>query len=229
MAATAADGGRHHGPRRTVAASASVREDASMTEPLPPLDLSPDARAVAAQVREECLRPSNRFGPAFFPEHLELVTRFALALAPRLGADPRVLALAGPLHDLAAVRDVSALPDHARLSAQLAPGILAGHGVEVALAEAVARCIEPHSSPVSKGEGTPEQVCLSNADVLSHLARPVYWCFYLFRVRGLEYAQGLAWLRARSGSAWEALTPEAREMGAADRKALMRMLEGAEA
>jgi hypothetical protein len=204
-----------------------LREDAAMNEPLASIDLRSPAGAVAAQVREECLGPSNRFGPAFFPEHLELVTRFALALAPRLGANPQVLALAGPLHDLAAVRDFSTLPDHAHLSAQLAPGILTARGIEPELASEVARCIETHSTPVLMGEGTPEQVCLSNADVLSHLARPVYWCFYLFQVRGLGYAQGLAWLRARSGSAWEALTPAAREMGARDREALVRMLEAA--
>jgi hypothetical protein len=182
---------------------------------------------VAAQVRDECLLPSNRFGKAFFPEHLELVMRLALSLTPRLGADPRVLALACPLHDLAAVRDFSTLPDHARASAEIAPGILTAHGIELELANDVARCIETHSTPVLMGEGTPEQVCLSNADVLSHLARPVYWCFYLFRVRGLDYAQGLAWLRARSGSAWDALTPAAKEMGAKDREALIRMLEAA--
>jgi len=212
-------------PRREVATGGCLSEDARMTEASLPHDLPSVARAVAAQVREECLRPSNRFGPAFFSEHLELVTRLALALAPRLGADPGVLALAGPLHDLAAVRDFSTLSDHAHVSAQLAPGILATHRVESAVAKAVARCIETHSLPVAMGEGTPEQVCLSNADVLSHLARPVYWCFYLFQVRGLDYAQGLAWLRARSGSAWDALTPAAKEMGLVDQEALIRMLE----
>jgi len=213
--------------RRRVATTSSLREDAVMSEFLSSMELSPTARAVATQVREECLRSSNRFGPAFFPEHLQLVTRLALTLAPRLGADPKVLALAGPLHDLAAARDFSTLPHHAHLSARLAPDILAAHGVDPPLARSVARCIETHSTPVRMDEGTPEEVCLSNADVLSHLARPLYWCFYLFQIRGLDYAQGLAWLGARCGSAWEALTPAAREMGAADRDALSRMLDAA--
>ncbi len=185
------------------------------------------AAAVTARVREECLAPANRFGAAFFAEHLQLATRLALELAPRLGADPLVLSLAGPLHDLAAVRDLSTLPDHARRSAELARAILAAEGVAPALVEAVVRCVETHSAPVAPGQGTPEQVCLSNADVLSHLARPMYWAYYLYRVRGLEYAQGLAWLRARMGPAFEALTPEARALGAADREALARMLEPA--
>jgi hypothetical protein len=91
----------------------------------------------------------------------------------------------------------------------------------------VARCIEAHSAPVAPGQGTPEEVCLSNADVLSHLARPLYWTHCLYGVRGLEYAQGLAWLRGRVGPAFEALIPEARALGAAHRDALARVLEPA--
>lgn len=187
----------------------------------------PAARALADLARAECQLPANRFGPAFWGEHLELVTRLALELAPRLGADPRVIALAGPLHDLAAVRDFSCLAAHAERSAHLARQLLQARGEAPALVEAVARAIEAHSAPVPPGQGTPEQVCLSNADVLAHLARPAYWTYYLFGVRELTYGQGLAWLRGRIGSAWEALTPEARERGAEDRERLAKLLEGA--
>jgi hypothetical protein len=209
--------------------TAPAPEDRSMSPDhsvLPP-DPARIVAAVTAQVREECLGPRNRFGSAFFAQHLQLATQLALELAPRLGADPLVLSLAGPLHDLAAIRDLSTLPDHARESARLARSILPAHGAGPALIESVARCIEAHSAPLAPGLGTPEQVCLSNADVLSHLARPAYWTYYLYRVRGLEYADGLAWLRARIGPAFDALTPEARALGAGHREALARVLEGA--
>jgi hypothetical protein len=187
----------------------------------------PSVQRVAALVREECLRPANRFGPEFFTEHIELVTSLASTLASRLGADPVVVALAGYLHDLSAVRDLATLQDHARQSARLARQILAAEGFSPGITDAVAHCVESHSTPPAPGEGTPEEVCLSNADVLSHLGRPVYWCRYLFRVRGLEYAQGLEWLRGRVALCHERLSPEARELGARDCAALTRMLEQA--
>jgi hypothetical protein len=180
--------------------------------------------AVAAQVREECLAPTNRFGAAFFAEHLELATELALRLAPGVGADPLVISLAGPLHDLAAVRDLGCLPDHARQGARLARELLPSLGAAPALVEAVASCIEAHSAPVPLGQGSPEQVCLSNADVLSHLARPLYWTHYLYGIRGLDLDQGLAWLRGRIGPAYQALIPEARVLGAGNRQALARLL-----
>ncbi len=189
-----------------------------------PAPLPRQAALAAALAREECLRPENRFGPAFFDQHLAPATALAVALAPRLGADPFTVALAGWVHDLAAVRDFSCLPDHAAAGARLARALLAPLDLPAARIEAVARTIETHSYPVRPGQGTPEQICLSNADVLSHLARPAYWTWYLYGARGMSYADGLAWLRGRIGPAFEALTPEAQAMGAADRAAVARMV-----
>jgi uncharacterized protein len=189
-----------------------------------PSPFLPEAARLVPLVREACLRPENRFGPAFLDQHTALATSLALALAPRLGADPVTVALAGWLHDPAAVRDFSCLADHHAAGARLARELLAPLGVPAARVEAVARTIETHSFPVRPGQGTPEQVCLSNADVLSHLARPAYWTFYLYGPRAMTYADGRRWLESRIGPAFEALTPEAQAMGAADRAAVARMI-----
>jgi len=193
--------------------------------PVPQSD--PAVAAVAAMVREECLRPSNRFGPAFFPEHVELVTGLGLTLARRLGADPLVVALAGYLHDLSAVRDFGTLADHARESARIAREVLGAAGFARPVVDAVSRCVETHSTPARAGEGTPEEICISHADVLSHLARPAYWCFYLFGVRGLTYGAGLEWLRGRLALFRDALGPEARQLGAEDQAAFAAMVAAA--
>lgn len=195
-----------------------------MDDATPTLPSPPEAAPVAALARAECQRPSNRFGPAFFDQHLAPATSLALALAPRLGADPVTVALAGWLHDLAAVRDFSCLPGHAAAGARLARELLPPLGFPAARVEAVALTIEAHSFPARPGAGTPEQICLSNADVLSHLARPAYWTWYLYGARAMAYGDGLAWLRGRIGPAFEALAPEAQAMGAADRAAVARLV-----
>jgi uncharacterized protein len=184
-----------------------------------------NADAARTLAHADCLRPENRFGAAFFEEHLQLVVQHALRLAGPLGADREVVELAGWLHDLAAVRDFSCLPTHAADGARLAAAWLGERGAPPATVEAVRRSVASHSAPVAPGAGTLEEVCLSNADVLAQLSRPAYWFHYLYGVRGLTREAGLAWFRGRAVDAWAALTPEAQAMGAAEREVVLRLLQ----
>jgi len=78
--------------------------------------------------------------------------------------------------------------------------------------ERVARCILSHSVPVQIGSGAPEEVCLSNADSMSLIARPTYWLYFAFRVRQLGFEEGKAWLLRRVESNWAVLIQPARDM-----------------
>jgi hypothetical protein len=177
-------------------------------------------------VRAECAQASNPFGPSFFDEHVLQVAAFARKLAPSLGASSEVVELAAFLHDLSAVRDLRCVPTHHLDSAVVARGLLHQGGWPAATVDAVCRAIERHSAPVEVGRGSAEEVCLSNADVMAHLARPAYWFFYLYRVRGLGEQEALAWWRGRVERAWAALTPAAQAMIAPERATLLRVLGG---
>jgi uncharacterized protein len=159
-------------------------------------------------VFEACQRPENRFSPAFFDQHIEVVVGYSARLADRLGADKEVVQLAAWLHDLAAVRDFSILADHARLGAEQARILLAGHPA----VERVAGCILTHSTPLH--EGTPEQICISNADAMAQISRPDYWSFYAYGVRRFGFEQGRAWLLQLAAKR-EALIEPARQILAA--------------
>jgi hypothetical protein len=179
---------------------------------------------VREQVRSECLAPHNRFGAAFFEEHLEPVVGYALRLAEPLGADREAVALAGWLHDLAAIRDLAAVPTHAADGARLARGILEAHGLRAAAIDAVCRAIATHANPSPPAASSPEERCLWDADVLAQLSRPAYWLYYLYGIRGLGRAEGLAWLRGRATGAWSSLHEEACRMGAAAREEVLRLV-----
>ncbi|MEN6602698.1 MAG: HD domain-containing protein [Bryobacteraceae bacterium] len=181
--------------------------------------------AIRELVRSECLKESNGFGPAFLDEHILPVLRYSRLLAGRLGADTLVVELAAYLHDLSAIRDMSVLPSHHIESARIARQLLDDQGWPAAIRDRVCRVIETHSMPVQPGEGNPEQVCLSNADVVSHFARPAYWCFYLYGVRKFSYEEGLEWWRRRANEAWFALAPEAQALAASDRQTVLHLLD----
>jgi hypothetical protein len=197
-----------------------------MQPPAQPAD-SDILAAIQERVRTECLADANRFGPAFFAQHLEVGVGFALQLANRIGADPAVVEAAGWLHDLAAIRDLAVVPTHAADGARIARGLLSDLGWPAQRVEATCRAIASHSAPADPRQSTPEEVCLSHADVLAQIARPAYWLHYLYGVRGLTFPAGIEWLQGRAQGAWQALIPEAQELGAEGRKVLMALLESA--
>lgn len=168
--------------------------------------------SVRQLVLEECHRPGNMLGPSFFSQHLAVVAEYAAKLAGCLEANLGVVELASYLHDLSAVRDISTLPQHAVLSAALATDVLAEHGFGTETIEAVARAISTHSSPIHIGDGSPEQVCLSNADAIAQIVRPQYWSYFAFGVRRLSFEEGNRWLAERIGANWAAMIEPAREL-----------------
>ena len=96
--------------------------------------------------------------------------------------------------------------------AEIARGILQEHGYPSERIDRVARCIMSHASPVQMGSGLPEEVCLSNADAMSQITKPVYWLYYVFRVRQFGFTEGREWLRRRVESNWTALIQPARDL-----------------
>lgn len=163
-------------------------------------------------VLEACGDTANVLTPAFFTDHVVVVAEYAAGLAVRVGADLEIVELASFLHDLSAVRDFSTLSHHAAASADLARSLLLQRGYSVERTEAVAAAILRHSRPIPTGEGTPEAVCLSNADAMAQIAMPVYWLYFAFRALKLGYEDGKRWYADRVRQNWDALIPEARAL-----------------
>lgn len=166
--------------------------------------------AIRERVAAECENGANALGPAFFDQHLKVVAEYAGMLAEVLGGDLEIVALAAWLHDIAAVRDIATLPEHPALSAEITRQMLQEDRYDSTQIDRVAQCIRSHSSPIPVGGGTVEEVCLSNADAMSQIVRPVYWLYFAFDVRKLDFATGRQWLRDRVEKNWAELIPAAK-------------------
>ncbi len=148
-------------------------------------------------------------GEDFFNEHILVVKTIALGLAKDLDADIAVVEAAALLHDIAAVRDYRGIANHHVDGAAIARALLTGENYPPAAVAAICDCIERHSSPVAMGEGSPEAVCISNADALAQMTRPNYWLYYAYRVKNLSFTEGMAWYRTRLESHRALLIPRA--------------------
>ncbi len=119
---------------------------------------------------------------------------------------------------------LACVPTHHLDSARISRDLLRERGWPAHIVDAACRCIASHSAPVAPGDGSVEEVCVSNADVMAQLARPAYWFFYLHRVRGFDHDEGLAWWRTRLERGWSGLVEDARAIVAAEHGAVVRIL-----
>ncbi len=165
-------------------------------------------------IEDTCSQGTGPFDADFFTQHILVMTVAADALALTLHADREVVALAAYLHDIAAVEDYGGIAKHPILGAERAGEILSAQGYPAERIAAVQRCILSHSAPLAPGQGTPEEVAISNADAVSQITRPGYWLRYGTVAKKLGYQQGLAWYKERIQSHWQSLIPEARCLAA---------------
>ena len=78
--------------------------------------------------------------------------------------------------------------------------------------EMVASAIGRHGAPLRSGEGTPEEICLSNADAMAQITAPAFWLFFAFTLRKLDFAAGKDWYARKVRENWDAIVPEARAL-----------------
>ena len=101
--------------------------------------------------------------------HLLPVIKNALMLAEKYGADKDVVEVAAIFHDYADLLDFANRENHHILGAELAEGILLIDGYSQEFINKVKRCIQNHRASVVMEKFSKEEICVADADALSHL------------------------------------------------------------
>lgn len=114
--------------------------------------------------------------------HLLPVIKNACKLAEKYGADKDVVEVAAIFHDYANLLDFANSDNHHILGAELAEGVLSMDGFEQEFIDKVKRCIRNHRASVLKEKFSIEEVCVADADAMSHLdsvVELICWRAYL--------------------------------------------------
>ena len=172
-------------------------------------------------IKDVCSRGPGPFQDDFFEKHICVMAKVADTLAYTFHADREVVALAAYLHDISAIEDYASVAKHHILGGERAGEILSAHGYPADKIDAVRRCIFSHSAPKAAGQGTVEEVCISNADAASQIMMPGYWLHYAFAVKHMDYKIGLNWYMDKIDSHWGAMAEEARAIAAEAYQAAM--------
>jgi len=114
--------------------------------------------------------------------HLFPVIKNACMLADKYGADKDVVELAALFHDYADLLDMNNRDNHHIMGAKLAEEILSDDGYDKEFVEKVKLCILNHRASVVKEKFSVEEICVADADAMSHLdsvVELICWRAYL--------------------------------------------------
>lgn len=114
--------------------------------------------------------------------HLYPVIKNALMLADKYGANKDVVEVAALFHDYADLLDMNNRDNHHILGAQLAEEILFNDNYDKDFIKKVKLCILNHRASVVKDKFSVEEVCVADADALSHMdsvVELICWRAYL--------------------------------------------------
>lgn len=114
--------------------------------------------------------------------HLLPVIENACMLADKYGADKDVVELAAVFHDYADLLDFANREQHHILGAELAEGILIQDGFSQEFVDKIKLCIINHRASIVNEKFSIEEICVADADAMSHLdsfVELICWRAYL--------------------------------------------------
>jgi len=114
--------------------------------------------------------------------HILPVIKNACMLAEKYGADKDVVEVAAIFHDYADLLDFANRDNHHILGAELTEGVLKIDGFDQEFIDRVKNCILNHRASVVRDKFTLEEICVADADAISHLdsfVELICWRAYL--------------------------------------------------
>lgn len=159
------------------------------------------------EIYRRCQSEANRFGMGCY-DHIAAVVKHGTLLAERRGADQEIVMIAAWLHDIASITDYSLYEQHHIHGAALAYDILKAYGYPEDRIARVQDCIRHHRGSVRVENNTLEEVCVTDADAISHFD-DIPGLFYLaFATKGLSLEEGKALVQKELTRSFQKLSPE---------------------
>lgn len=155
---------------------------------------------------------NNFYTYTAYEYHIKVVVERALELALRYNADMEIVEIAALLHDIASITDKSYYEEHHIIGAKLAEELLVSLNYPLDKIERVKQCILNHRGSVLKNKTTIEEICIADADALSHIYS-VPSLFYLeFSTKKLSIEDANEHLKAKLTRSYNKLSDDSKRI-----------------
>ena len=155
--------------------------------------------------------------------HLLPVIKNACMLAEKYGADKDIVEVAAIFHDYADLLDFANRDNHHILGAELAEGILLQDNYPQEFIDKVKLCIKNHRASVVNEKLSIEEICVADADAMSHLdsfVELICWRAYL----GEDIMTCNNFVKRKIQKSYAKMSKETQELMKEKYKSIMRVL-----
>lgn len=175
------------------------------------------------EIKSRCESENNFFGEGIF-YHIKSVAENAVYLAEQYGADEEVVVIAAWLHDIASITDYSLYEEHHVHGAEMAEEILNRFDYDKDKIQLVKKCILNHRGSKPAEKQNAEEVCIADADAISHFDS-VPSLFYLAYVkRGLGIQEGMDFVKNKLERSYGKLSDSGKNIFSEKYKAAMAVI-----
>ena len=162
------------------------------------------------EIYDRCQKPTNQFGMGCY-YHITAVVKNAEILAEKYGADKEIVMIAAWLHDIASITDHRLYELHHLHGAEMAYHILKEYGYDDKKISLVQKCIRNHRGSVSSEKISPEELCVADADAISHFdsVPSLLYLAYVQKEMGME--EGKTFVKDKLTRSFQKLSAEGKK------------------
>lgn len=162
------------------------------------------------EIYVRCQKPSNKFGMGCY-YHIEAVVKNAELLAEKYNADKEIVMIAAWLHDVASITDYALYEEHHIHGAKMAYEILSNLSYDESKILRVQNCIKNHRGSVYTDKKNVEEVCVADADAISHFDSVPSLLYLAYVERKMSIEDGIQFVRGKLERSFHKLSKESKE------------------
>ena len=168
-------------------------------------------RSLQSELKIICEKPQNQFGMGLY-DHIVAVVKNGEFLAEQCGADKEVVSIASWLHDIASATDYSLYKNHHIHGAEIAYNMLTELNYDEDKIELVQKCIRNHRGSIKSERSTIEEICVADADAISHFDSIPSLLFLEYAIRNNGYIEGKEFVRKKLERSFDKLSDRSKEL-----------------
>lgn len=163
------------------------------------------------EVKDRAEKETNFFGIGAY-YHIKAVVENAIILAKAYNADTEIVIISAWLHDIASITKYEYYEEHHIYGASIAKDILEKFNYPIDKIELVQKCIFNHRGSRLTNKQTIEELCVADADAISHFDS-IPSLFYLSYVtRGLSEKEGKEFVKNKLQRSYNKLSDRSKEL-----------------